>query len=239
MLPLSQDGLKTAMSKPKNLYSPLDAFSSDPPAAAALVSALVDGEVPTDALPAALAQVAADSQLAQTWERYYLLREAIRGGLADNHLPDFSEKVMTAVAAFPENDPSQAKPSTAAAALKKAKKPPKTGAKVRSPTGDFSAWWPALSLAATFGLVVLLWPVVTSITNRSPVPTLATFLHFHGLHPDAPPAVAVRPLTTDDLAETLDADWPILLREHAAYQEVLPTMLPYTRMPMLRTASTP
>lgn len=228
------------MSKPKNFNSSPQAFPADRPADAALVSALVDDALPTEVLPAALAQVAADAQLAQAWERYYLLREALRGGLPAGPFPDLSEKVMTAIAALPESDKNQEKPVISEKIRKKAKKSPKITAKVRASSDNFPLWWPTLPLAATFAVLVLLWPVFTAMPKRSATPILATFPP--SLPVEVPPALAARPLTTADLgevAETLAADWPILLREHAAYQEVLPTMLPYTQMPLLRTASAP
>lgn len=229
------------MPKSKNLNSPHDIFSADRPADAALVSALVDGEVPPEALPEAFRQVAADAALAQTWQRYYLLREAMHGGLPAGQLPDVTEKVMTAIAALSESEKNHRKPEASAKAPAHAKKPAQKSkhktARSSSDFSPFSLWWPAMSLAATFALILLLWPVVTSLPHPDAAPLSAPLLATLPPADGSLEAIAARPLTPADLAETLDADWPILLREHAAYQEVLPTMLPYTRMPLLRTAS--
>jgi hypothetical protein len=193
--------------------------SPDLPSDATVVSALIDGELPAADLLAALQQVAADVNLSRTWERYYLLREAIRGGLSNDYLPDFAEKVMTVIDALPNAQPVQA------VADADNKKNIKRAEGVRF-------WWPTLALASTFGLILLLWPAVTPVFNNFPQSSLTASLP---VRTQPAERVTVRPLSLQEL----DAEWQTLLREHAAYQEVLPVMLPYTRMPMLRTAAAP
>lgn len=69
------------------------------------ISALVDGELPESERALLVRRLATDQELRGTWERYHLIRDALRHELPDDVDGDMANRIMAAVEAEPPLSP--------------------------------------------------------------------------------------------------------------------------------------